>query len=375
MISGDIVTDQPTLLRLFLRRVLQQLLGFKHLLLILNAIVIHLFHQRRQETLLVFPELYAIRCHCVRTFNDRVTFNQRLNDGKERFLLDNHFRADVVLHDEVRIKAVQVEGNDPLAHTDLWFLDVTTDQIIVVRCLFELVDNDVTIKKIVVNDNVPWANGCHRIAVVNFGIIREGNHLLDELELLLEHIDQRNVVYVIVIELLGILNVQLIQRTVLGIVELLRPKLLLGNVIEPIALLHLKLELSIKIQVVKNVDTSWSVGLILSPTNLNLTFLEDTPRRKFLGFVLTQDNVYSVNQIGNVEELDVPAGHDIRKVATRLPDLQKVAKKVPLILTLDVVNAIGWCVILHAKQHLLTLTTEGDSGYFLVCLFNVGESV
>ena len=83
----------------------------------------------------------------------------------------------------------------------------------------------------------------------------------------------------------------------------------------------------------------------------------------------------AVDQIGNVEELNVPTRHDIRKVATRLPDLQEVAKKVPLILALDVVNAIGWCVILHAKQHLLTLTTEGDSGYFLVCLFNVGESV
>ena len=173
----------------------------------------------------------------------------------------------------MRIEAVQVEGNDPLAHTDLWFLDVTADQSIVALCLFELVDNDVTIKKIVVNDHVPWANGCHRIAVVNLGIIREGDHLLDELELLLEHIDQRNVVHVIVIELLGILHVQLIQRTVFGIVKLLRAEFLLRDVIEPIALLHLKLELSVEIQVVEHVDTSWSVSLVLSPANLNLTFL------------------------------------------------------------------------------------------------------
>ena len=79
-------------------------------------------------------------------------------------------------------------------HANLRLFDVSTDERRVERILLSERNYDILTQEIVVNDDVPSTNRRHGIEIVYLGVIRDGEYLLDETELILETIHEYDVV-------------------------------------------------------------------------------------------------------------------------------------------------------------------------------------
>jgi hypothetical protein len=78
-------------------------------------------------------------------------------------------------------------------HANLRLFDVSTDERRVERILLGKRNYDILTQEIVMNDDVPSTNRRHGIEIVYLSVIRDGEYLFDETELILETIHEYDV--------------------------------------------------------------------------------------------------------------------------------------------------------------------------------------
>src|SRR5690606_5747898 len=99
---------------------------FNHLLLIFVTTIVHLFHELTQEAKFIFSIVTTIRAIRVVLWNLEIALEQFIDRWEDWFSTHKHLWRDIVLHDQVRIKRVQVEGHNPFMQSNLWIFHVST---------------------------------------------------------------------------------------------------------------------------------------------------------------------------------------------------------------------------------------------------------
>jgi hypothetical protein len=167
-----------------------------------------------------------------------------------------------------------------------------------------------------VSDHIPLFHGCHSIFIVNLGVISQGIDQLDELQLIFEPLNDFNVTNVIFDVTLEVPETKVVEVgvTFITIVNLTFVQFNLSDVVKSVRFLLCVRKLPIKLDVIKDCDADRGIANAVSSTAVNFVFTEHFPGRETFSVIISKNLSNPVDKIRNVEELDVPACDNVRRV-------------------------------------------------------------
>ena len=187
-------------------------------------------------------------------------------------------------------------------------------------------------------------------------------------------LNQFNVNDVVLDKLLKVFLVELSDRIVFRIGQLLLTEFDKGNMVETIRLLVHIGEGLVEVEVVDDGDTIDMERRLITTHLRDSLLLDLVPRRDLLRFVFTKHSLDTIYKIRNVKELDVPTSHDVREIL--LPVVDETLKH--LFLSEGSVNRDVFAVSLkltETKHVHLTSHQHTDSDHLLFGIIYLWESI
>ena len=108
-------------------------------------------------------------------------------------IVHQSFWRDVVLHNQMWIKTIQIERHNPLVHTNLRVFYICTFKLFYLFIFFLLWNNYVFLAKVIVNNIIPITNRTKNVCHVHLGIIRHSETQFNKAHLIFKFVNKFNV--------------------------------------------------------------------------------------------------------------------------------------------------------------------------------------
>jgi hypothetical protein len=216
----------------------------------------------------------------------------------------------------VRVKGVKIERHNPFTHANLWIFNISAYEGSVGFILIVERHHDVSIEKVVVSDHVPLFHGRHGIFIVNLGIISQSIDQLDKLQLIFEPLNDLNVTNVVLDVTLEVPQTKVVEVSVtfVAIVNLTFVQFNLSDEVKSVRFLLSVRKLPVELNVIKDGDPNRGIANAVSSATINFVFTEHFPGRETFSVIISKNLSNPVDKVRNVEELDVPACDNVRRV-------------------------------------------------------------